>query len=92
MTSGWFGTTRRCWAYDTEFYCPDGERPETHCAVFQDARTGETIRFRRGDFLCGRAATFLNDTHEDLFVDSTCLRNIRRWQCMTFPSRSSSLT
>jgi hypothetical protein len=41
---------REIWCEDFESHTPDGRRPEPICMVARESRTGQTIRFKKGEF------------------------------------------
>jgi DNA polymerase-1 len=52
------GRFREVWLGDFEFHAPPGERPRPVCAVFQEFKTGRTLRFWQDELHAMRAAPF----------------------------------
>jgi DNA polymerase I len=46
---GAFDCFREIWCADFEFRAPDGHRPEPHCLVAREVRTGRDVRLWLGD-------------------------------------------
>jgi hypothetical protein len=57
---------REIWCLDFEFRAPDGERPEPHCMVARELRSGRELRLWRDELEYGRPPFRLDD--EVLFV------------------------
>jgi hypothetical protein len=57
---------REIWCLDFEFRAPDGERPEPHCMVGRELRSGRELRLWRDELEPGRPPFRLDD--EVLFV------------------------
>ncbi len=57
---------REIWCLDFEFRAPDGERPEPHCMVARELRSGRELRLWRDELELGRPPFRLDE--EALFV------------------------
>src|SRR5215213_9487744 len=73
MGDGWAGSPalgrlpyREIWCIDFEFRAPDGERPEPHCMVARELRSGRELRLWRDELELGRPPFRLDE--QALFV------------------------